>query len=129
MQEINKQKNFEYIFFNILITILAVLSMLFFISVLILNQDYFLKFSPDRHLDITTIKKIGILRFSLSLISTIFLLFILLLAYFKKSCISYFRKHKILIQKISLLVIVIVLLFVISELSLRVIFNTLNRTL
>tara|TARA_Y100000310_G_scaffold330908_1_gene403488 strand:+ start:3425 stop:4636 length:1212 start_codon:yes stop_codon:yes gene_type:complete len=115
--------SFQSTFHKILIILLVLLSILFFTLANVFTSDYFVQFSPDNTLKPSTISRINTLQSSLLVTSTVFLLLIIPLLYFNKSVKSFLKKHKTIIQNISLLIVILLVLFIVSELAFKAVFN------
>jgi len=122
MQKINKKDKFTDIFFKIIIIVLIVLSLISLSLSLILNENFFLKYSKDKKLESETIARITNLRITLLSLEAFFLFLILIFVCFNFSIKRFIYKHKVPIQNILLLFAVIIFLFLISEISLRIYF-------
>jgi len=117
----NSDINFGKIFFKIFMVFLflSLIGLLFSYS--ILNESFFLKFSPDGKLKSETLLKIKEIRFSIVLFCVILLVFIILSDRNRQDLSLFFDKHKEFIKNIILLFVVLLFFIMIGEISLRVI--------
>lgn len=90
---------------------------------LIFNESFFLKYSEDKNLQESTIKKIQELRLGF-LTLEIFSVFIVLVIFKKRKKITDFiGKNKNIIQNLFLLIIIMIIMFAALEISLRIMFH------
>lgn len=114
---INKEKirTFESYFYKVLMILLVIFSMAFFILGNVLNESFFLKFSPDNKLKDPTVKKIKILKVCLNILGFVMLAVVFLLFYNRQYVKALMKKHRSLLKNMILLVSALLIALFIIE--------------
>ena len=116
-----RERKFDENFFKIIIALMIVSAAVFFYLGIILNEGYFLKFSPDKQLKKETINKISVLRVVLLFASSFIFVLILLFIHLKKKITIFITRYKKSFQNIILLIFVLLFLLLISEIILKIV--------
>jgi len=117
------RRTFADRFYKIFLLLLVILSILFFILAQTLNEEFFIKFSPDNKLKEATIGKIGILRIGLFIMSSLSLGIILLSLHFRSYIKLSIKKHQNILKNILLLTSIILIFLLIIEIALKIKFE------
>ena len=117
-----KNRKFEERFYKIIIVILILFSLLLFILSFYLNEDFFIKSSPDKELKDSTLGKIQMLQYGLLALGTFCLFLLFLSLCFRNGFKLFIKKHQSFLKGLTLLIITLIILILISEIILRIIF-------
>ncbi len=118
----NENEKFVGRFFKLSLIFLVVLSFIFFVLGIKMNENFFKKYSEDKKLEDSTIKKIQILKAVFLGFQTLSLILVFIMIYFNKNAKVFIGKNKNLILNIFLLVGTIIFLLLIAEIALRVVY-------
>lgn len=123
LENIENKKNFESGLYKALIIVLIICSLVFFIFGNVLDEKFFLRYSPDNSLKESTIMKINILGVCLFITGAVMLALVFLLFYHRHYAKGLIKKHRSLIKNLLLLASVILISLLIIEIVLRINFQ------
>ena len=121
-----QKSRFEKIFYKFLVIGLMFFSLLFIFLSFILNEEFFKKYSEDEKLEKSTLDNINKLQKILLVSGAVFLLFSFGSVFLKTQIKEFIWKKETLLQNLILLFVVLILIFLVLEISGRVIFY--NKT-
>ncbi len=117
------KENFGKRFYVFTVILFFIAGALIFTSGVFLDEDYFIKYSPDKTLKESTINSINKFRLILMTFSLIIFICVLILFKNKINAINFMNKRRKSLQNITLLISAILIIFAVSEVALRIAYN------